>query len=539
MKAVVTHLKNGYAVLLTQQGNFVRVPAGHYTVGQQISYSPPKHKPWRALALAACLMLCMLSTVGVLADRLACYYVSLDVNPSIEMTLNWYDRVLSIAAVNADAEPIVRSMTADGVKNQPLDTAIGMAISALGQAAYFEDDTANDVVIGVATYGIRDVTDVVRALQGNSTRTYDQCTVTITALGVNTAIIAQAKQYHTTGGKLALAERAMAAQGEAQPAVIEDWIAKPIGEIIAREQKPADGQTPDAKHTNTPGTDGATADPAPVKPQSVTPPTQPVTDAASLVTPYSQSATGLPATDKACEGVLRLPKGSTIVSPMRTLPPAVITGLPSETEKPMATQSPQTALSQLVVSQGPNLAEPVPQPSPPPDQPSKDAPAPVPLENCGTVQANARANQLPTPADRATETALQESTPAPAADAAQGSTVETEPVNAFASVTESHAIVASAGTSTNGFALSKEAFTADDSPDALARDQTSGVTASGSGSASSAASVLGSGSQSCGTTNTAKVVVMDTPDVTDRVVTAETQSAQIPTAESTGVPDAE
>ena len=107
MKAIVLETEGREAAVLLRDGT-VRVARGIYEVGQTFDYvAAPAHRQWIA---AAAVFVAMLGLgTGWLADRNLVSYadVSLDVNPSIVYSVNKLGKVLSVAAVNADAEAIV------------------------------------------------------------------------------------------------------------------------------------------------------------------------------------------------------------------------------------------------------------------------------------------------------------------------------------------------------------------------------------------------------------------------------------------------
>ena len=71
--------------------------------------------------------------------------VALDVNPSIELRVNRGERVISAAALNADAEVVLGDMD---LKGADLDVAVNALIGSMVRAGYL-DDLANSILISV------------------------------------------------------------------------------------------------------------------------------------------------------------------------------------------------------------------------------------------------------------------------------------------------------------------------------------------------------------------------------------------------------
>lgn len=101
-------------------------------------------KLYRYLAAAAMFVLVLGGAFAWRATKIPTDVIQMDVNPSIELTLNIYGRVLDCEAVNTDADPIVGKFNLDG---KSLGEAAGKLASALIEAGYITDEK-NTVLIG-------------------------------------------------------------------------------------------------------------------------------------------------------------------------------------------------------------------------------------------------------------------------------------------------------------------------------------------------------------------------------------------------------
>lgn len=88
----------------------------------------------RRFALAACLCLVLLGGGGAFAWLHPTAQIGLEVNPSIQLTTNAFDRVLSAEARNPDGEVVLSSLQLRGVD---LDTAVSAIIGSIVQHGYF------------------------------------------------------------------------------------------------------------------------------------------------------------------------------------------------------------------------------------------------------------------------------------------------------------------------------------------------------------------------------------------------------------------
>lgn len=240
MKAVVMEIRGTKAVLLTERGTFELVKNDHYSVGQEIFWAEKRRISVRRWLLAASILLVLMAGTGTLATVLPFTYMSLDVNPSLEYSLNWFDRVVSVRAANDDAEPIARKLLEEGVVNQPADQAIGMALAEFQQSGYFNPDLGNKVILAVASLGIKNVNGLTERIAECASEYERQLSVTIITFQADADSVKRSRELDTTVGKL------MLSNAPAQPAKQSDladpsaeWQEKPLDMKKADQQSSA------------------------------------------------------------------------------------------------------------------------------------------------------------------------------------------------------------------------------------------------------------------------------------------------------------
>lgn len=239
-------IRGAQAVLMTEGGAFEKVKNKNYRVGQQVSWAKKRRHPALRWLLAASILLVFMTGTGTLAARLPFTYVSLDINPSLEYSLNWFDRVISVRAVNDDAEPIARKLLDEGVIDQPADRAIGMTLSELHNSRYVVSGSENDVILAVASYGIKNVDGLTKRLAESADEYGRQNSVSITTVQADSASIKRSRELKTTAGKLMLVESLGALEGNPSGLSKEEWLKKSVRDLLDRkksiQQKPsADG----------------------------------------------------------------------------------------------------------------------------------------------------------------------------------------------------------------------------------------------------------------------------------------------------------
>ncbi len=119
MKAIVVEIRDKLAAVLSDDGGMYRIKNNNFTVGQviemkkQLPRNIRKVVAWAASA-AAVLLVCATSAWAYYTPY---SYVSLDVNPSIEFSLNRFNIVLSAKGVNSDGEEILSGLHIGSLKN--------------------------------------------------------------------------------------------------------------------------------------------------------------------------------------------------------------------------------------------------------------------------------------------------------------------------------------------------------------------------------------------------------------------------------------
>lgn len=93
----------------------------------------------RAAAVMASVLVCVLCLGGYSYLRTPVSYISIDVNPSIELSLNRLDRVVSAQAFNDDGEIVLREMNVVG---KPYMQAIDEILDSEAMRPYLTEDAA-------------------------------------------------------------------------------------------------------------------------------------------------------------------------------------------------------------------------------------------------------------------------------------------------------------------------------------------------------------------------------------------------------------
>ncbi len=152
MKGIVAELHNNYMIVITQKGDFVRQrkQAG-CNIGDEVTINTVNiNKYMRQIsAMAASLILIAMLITGAYAYYSPYSYISVDINPSLGLSINRFERVIAVKALNEDAEKLLKS--SGGINNKNLNTAVSKILETAYDSGYLKDNEENSVMFTVST----------------------------------------------------------------------------------------------------------------------------------------------------------------------------------------------------------------------------------------------------------------------------------------------------------------------------------------------------------------------------------------------------
>ena len=266
-EAIIVEIRGRKAAALTRDGAFLCVPNRRYAVGQAVTLElmpfAERHAKTRLrlnsyVSMVAGLLLLVLG--GWIGYMTPVGVVSLDVNPSLEYTINCFDRVLDVAAVNDDAAVVLRGMDEHALLYRSVDEALEQTVLVLREDGYLVSSSANNVVISAYSYNEQHAEQIANRL---SERIGSQSDLSVYAVQVTKDEVKSAHTLGTTAGKLHMIERLDTVWGEEDTATQEDWINQPMRRILREAQLQEKAQklaengesSADEKQPKTPGND--------------------------------------------------------------------------------------------------------------------------------------------------------------------------------------------------------------------------------------------------------------------------------------------
>ena len=188
--------------------------------------------------IAACLTVALLAGSGVYYQRVCAVasVVSLDVNPSVELTVNRGERVISCTPLNEEAKEILADMGAGAdLKGAKLDVAVNAIVGSLVRNGYLSS-ISSAIMISVEDK------DTVRAekLQRELTSTVDEvlqtsaskAAVLTQTLTQDAGLAQQARENNISTGKAALVNQAIALNGGLKFAELAELSVEELKDLV-------------------------------------------------------------------------------------------------------------------------------------------------------------------------------------------------------------------------------------------------------------------------------------------------------------------
>lgn len=152
MNGLIMEIKPGYAVVMTSDGGFEewKMDTETLVIGQEVEKPKSKspvlqlgqfmhtgRKP--VLQVAASLMLAlMLSGTGAWAYYTPYGYINIDINPSVELTYNRFERIIDMKSLNDDGANVLE--VASQIKNKSISDAIEQVVLSSEEQGYMKED---------------------------------------------------------------------------------------------------------------------------------------------------------------------------------------------------------------------------------------------------------------------------------------------------------------------------------------------------------------------------------------------------------------
>ncbi len=238
MKAAIVELREKKAAALLSNGTVVIIPNRSYALGQEIEYRSPAITARKAAAWAAGVAAVLCIGLGVYAYKAPYSYVSLDINPSIEFSLNRFDQVLRVTAVNTDAQAIVTELYHQDISHRNIAQVVELTIKSLSERRYFEKEGGSYVLIAAASHDTKKVEELVLTLEQTAHLAKDSPEkLRVETVSGKPEQVEEARKAGVTLGKKQLVDELEKNINAPKPFDYDEWLHKPVTEIMEEAEK--------------------------------------------------------------------------------------------------------------------------------------------------------------------------------------------------------------------------------------------------------------------------------------------------------------
>lgn len=168
MKAVVMEIKEKDMVVMDQQGIFHKLKYDcKSSIGDEILFNESRKNTIvymrKITAIAAMLLLVLTSGYGAISYYSPYAYVDIDINPSVELVLNRYMRVLEVHGLNEDAKKIIPDVSE--FKNKKMDQAVEIMLGNAESMKILTEENENTVMFTVSGVDNNSVDNIKKDLK--------------------------------------------------------------------------------------------------------------------------------------------------------------------------------------------------------------------------------------------------------------------------------------------------------------------------------------------------------------------------------------
>ena len=238
MNGVIVDLVNGQAAALCDDGRVVKLQDAGYSLGQIVEVHEHKRRTplwvrWASTAAAAALLLA--GAGGAAAYAMPYGVVSLDVNPSLEYTINRFDYVLKVEGVNEDGKELLDQMDSSKLVHRPIGDALTASVRQLEEGNWLGGES-DEILISAGTKEPTHAEKLVSALESGLSGSRED--LEVRAVAVSEADIDAAHLEGMSAGRHRVLGELRESEGEDFSA--EEWKDRPIHDILHRlENGPA------------------------------------------------------------------------------------------------------------------------------------------------------------------------------------------------------------------------------------------------------------------------------------------------------------
>lgn len=254
MKGIVVEKQNGHAVVLNKNGSFVKVKdKAEYAIGAEYDFRNNLFINKKLASMAAAIALVLGVSPVAYGYVTPTDYVTIDINPSVELVTNRFNKVIRINPLNEDGSKLVDRIK---LNNKNIDEAVNLLIKSANEEGYLTQELENQVLVTVCSKNeekSKEMETKLEAVVKNELKEEKAESTSVTTQSVDMESHEQAEKLGISSGKMNLIQKLE----EVQPGVnYEEYSNKPVKDImkaineVNEEKAKANSNKPENENIN-------------------------------------------------------------------------------------------------------------------------------------------------------------------------------------------------------------------------------------------------------------------------------------------------
>lgn len=163
-KGVIVQLDYSFAYILKNDGEFVTCPRDlNWRVGDVVTLRHYPQFSLKAILISCSILFCLFVGTGAILYQIPTTYIEISINPSVQITLNRFNRVLSTEGLNDDGISLIQGTS---YNNLTLDEAYVRLLNRLENNGYMNDVTIQLVIANNSQKTVDSIEQILRNLLG-------------------------------------------------------------------------------------------------------------------------------------------------------------------------------------------------------------------------------------------------------------------------------------------------------------------------------------------------------------------------------------
>ncbi|MGF7057616.1 anti-sigma factor domain-containing protein [Brassicibacter mesophilus] len=240
MRGIVMDKNNNKIIVLTDNGQFLEIKNFNKSIqiGQEVNFNNnsiySQNFIKKAISIAAVFLAMITGGYGVYGYYMPFGYVDVDINPSVELSYNLYDRVIDIKGLNEDGTHIIEKI--DSYKNKPVKDIITKVIDRAIEEKYIKSDEQNAILVTITEAGSKiDDKEIFQSVDNHMKEEKLETEVVLVKSDKNE--YEAAKKNNISPGKQMLINKALKSSDKTNQEDMQNKSVKEIMNIIKESKK--------------------------------------------------------------------------------------------------------------------------------------------------------------------------------------------------------------------------------------------------------------------------------------------------------------